>query len=221
MQCRYVFADIHGCGDVWNQVKLFIGNEPTVFLGDAADRGPDGFRIINEMIDMPNLIYLMGNHEKLFINAAREYKQNGLALQWDISLWFSNGGRSTYRAWRAEGCPMKIINRLDKLPLFYTQDNYDMCHSGCFQEQWKRKDEADLTWNRDHFQENWFTGRTLIHGHTAAFHISGEPERAAFYNGKIDLDIRTIECGTVAVYDIAKNIVIYIDRFGVKGDKVE
>lgn len=221
MQCRYVFTDIHGCGEVWDQVKAFIGNTPSIFLGDAADRGTDGFRIINEMAEMPNLVYLMGNHEKLFINAAREYKQNGMDIQWDMPLWFGNGGKPTFRAWRAAGCPMKIVNWLDKRPLFYVQDNYDMCHSGCLQGQWEHKDEADLTWNRDHFNENWFNGRTLIHGHTAAFHISDETERAAFYNGKIDLDIRTIECGIIAVYDIIEDTVIYIDKQGVKGDKAK
>ena len=73
MTNRFVFTDLHGNGEVWNQIKKFIGNQPTVFLGDAADRGTDGFRIIYEMKNMPNLTYLRGNHEELLIEAAREY----------------------------------------------------------------------------------------------------------------------------------------------------
>lgn len=49
MNNRFVFTDLHGNGEVWEEIKKFIGNQPTVFLGDAADRGADGFRIIYEM----------------------------------------------------------------------------------------------------------------------------------------------------------------------------
>lgn len=76
MTNRFVFTDLHGNGEVWKQIKKFIGNQPTVFLGDAADRGTDGFRIIYEMKNMPNLTYLRGNHEELLIEAAREYMRD-------------------------------------------------------------------------------------------------------------------------------------------------
>ena len=41
-----------------------------VYGGDAADRGPDGYRIIKELLNDPQIIYIYGNHEDLFIKAA-------------------------------------------------------------------------------------------------------------------------------------------------------
>lgn len=92
-----------------NKSKKFIGNQPTVFLGDAADRGTDGFRIIYEMKNMPNLTYLRGNHEELLIEAAREYMRDEVVGE-HVYLLFCNGGASTFQAWDNAGRPMNIIN---------------------------------------------------------------------------------------------------------------
>ena len=50
----YVMSDIHGMGDLWDEVKEFIAEENAnlVFLGDACDRGPDGYRIMKEMLEI-------------------------------------------------------------------------------------------------------------------------------------------------------------------------
>ena len=47
-------SDIHGMGGLWEQVKEELEQEETtlIFLGDACDRGPDGYKIMKEMLLM-------------------------------------------------------------------------------------------------------------------------------------------------------------------------
>lgn len=222
MTNRFVFTDLHGNGEIWEQIKRFIGNQPAVFLGDAADRGPDGFRIICEMKDMPNLTYLRGNHEELLIKATREYMRDGFPNDQAYLLSY-NGGFSTFQAWEDAGRPMDIINWLDKLPIALSDGNYDMCHSGCLRtplyEDWAKQDLWELTWHRSHFAEPWYEGRTLIHGHTPVRHLTGYrnfDHKAVLYNNKLDLDVETAACGVSAVYDLENKKVFYIDKNGVQ-----
>ena len=69
----FVFSDIHGRYDLWEQVKEYLHGQPAIFLGDAADRGPDGYQVMKELLDSPNIIYLKVNHEDMFIETARSY----------------------------------------------------------------------------------------------------------------------------------------------------
>ena len=47
----YCAADWHGNYWVWEKVKEILKPDDILcFLGDAADRGPDGWRIIKELI---------------------------------------------------------------------------------------------------------------------------------------------------------------------------
>ena len=43
----YALADLHGNGTIYNKIKNFLKPNDTVyFLGDAIDRGPDGWTIL-------------------------------------------------------------------------------------------------------------------------------------------------------------------------------
>ena len=47
----YVCSDLHGEGKLWYKIKEFL--KPTdnlICLGDCIDRGPDGWRILKEML---------------------------------------------------------------------------------------------------------------------------------------------------------------------------
>ena len=66
----YAFTDIHGNYNLWKQIKNFLRPEDKVyFLGDACDRGKDGFKIMKELLFDSRVIYLKGNHEQLMIDA--------------------------------------------------------------------------------------------------------------------------------------------------------
>ena len=100
----YAVSDIHGCYDKYQELlkKIRFGPDDTLYvLGDVIDRGPDGFKILLDMAQRPNVVNLMGNHEAMAINALprilNAVEENGeVILSGDdaeaVELWFLNGG---------------------------------------------------------------------------------------------------------------------------------
>ena len=75
---HYAISDIHGCYDKYISMLEKIGfndGDTLYFLGDAVDRGPDGVKILLDMMARKNVVPLLGNHEDTFyvmINSLRK-----------------------------------------------------------------------------------------------------------------------------------------------------
>ena len=187
----YYFTDIHGYKKLYEEVIKYCGNNQIIFGGDAADRGPDGYSIMKDLLARDNIIYLKGNHEQLFVNAAREFKSHFPNPQFDINrleqilktmfifdykysaiqLLCYNGGKNTLKDWFLDGMPMDIVEKLDKLPITHSYKNLDFCHAGgtyqCFCKQNKTAIDIEYClWDRDSFNYGWAPDRICIHGHT-------------------------------------------------------
>ena len=55
----YAFSDLHGNGILWDKIKSFLGeDDKAYFLGDACDRGPDGWRILKEILADERIVFL-------------------------------------------------------------------------------------------------------------------------------------------------------------------
>ena len=193
----YVFTDIHGMGKIFDGMISYMesnGSDYTCFyLGDACDRGPDGFEIINKLLDNPHIVYLKGNHEDMFTRACRafyvmaeeegytpiEYAKacnyNILDVPYDsdIGLCVHNGGVHTLNAWLQHGCPMSIVLKLENLQLtaqYEMTDEkgnptriFDMCHAGCIEAEWYDEDPEALLWDRTHFSALWDPADNIPH----------------------------------------------------------
>jgi len=129
-----------------------------IFCGDACDRGPDGYRIMKELLDNPYVVYLKGNHEDMFTKAAREIKQMfnfentdrdrvktvlSACRNFDykyaaIQDSLYNGGMPTLLDWIMDGMPMDFVERIEQLPLTLSTDTCDFCHSGGLYNTFKR-----------------------------------------------------------------------------------
>lgn len=198
---HYVMSDIHGMGDLFDEVMDFLNEQPDgyqlIFLGDACDRGPDGYRIMKSLLENPNVIYLKGNHEDLFVKAIWEAKAHaldeGLPMQefvksfgsnyefmlygsgWDMRLYLQNGGEPTFSAWLKDGASMSFVNNIAKLPIYHCHnDKIDMFHAGSTSYTLEVMNEHDMLWDREHFACKWMYGegdRTLIHGHTPVKYV--------------------------------------------------
>lgn len=217
----FVFSDTHGNYNLWKKVEEFIAGRPAIFLGDAADRGADGYQIMKELLDSKNIIYLKGNHEDMFVKAAfaslHEDENPEKAFQTKCLLHY-NGGQITWQDWQDDGSPFDIVRKLNKLPLTFSAGQYDFCHSGCLKKQWEHRDEIsqdNFIWNRSHFPHDWFEGRTLIHGHTITRYLTCYRNfnyEIVRYNNKIDIDIGTVICNKIAVYDMKTDQVVYLEE---------
>ena len=198
---HYVMSDIHGMGGLFDEIMEFL-NEQTdgyqlIFLGDACDRGPDGYRIMKSLLENPNVIYLQGNHEDLFVKAAREAKayalEDHMSIQEQVNrvgdmfsymayelghearLYLQNGGQPTFEAWIADGASMSFVNTIAQLPIYHClNDKIDMFHAGSTSYTLEMMDKNEMLWDRDHFGIKWMYGegdRTLIHGHTPVKYV--------------------------------------------------
>lgn len=221
----FCFSDIHGHGELFDKILNWLNgrSEPwkCIFLGDACDRRDDGYRIIETLLNDERFIYLKGNHEDLFVRAAKAFKTYmkmerltseevaanpyehimNCHYNWDVSLHIQNGGLKTLMDWVADGAPMNVIEKLNTLPLHMELPNevwskLDLSHAGHPNDDLS---ESALLWSRDHFNEDFEDGR-MIHGHTTVrslrkyvWEISSNPAtcRPAFYANGTKVDIDT------------------------------
>lgn len=231
----FAFTDIHGQKELFDKIYNWLNgrSEPwkCYFLGDACDRGEFGYSIIKTLLSDDRFIYMKGNHEDLFVRAAKALKQcwaeegftQGeimsdprlyiMMYQYydDVALHIQNGGLDTLIAWVADGCPLNIIGKLDRLPKHIILPHevwgtLDLSHSGHL------IDESDgFIWSREHFHEKWEGGR-MIHGHTPVRSLvkyvlldgPANTARPAFYQEgtKIDLDTACFLSGTITVLNL-------------------
>ena len=171
----YCSSDWHGYWDIAKQILDYLEPDDTLyFLGDAADRGPDGVKIIQAIIEDPRIKMIMGNHDEMMHDAIR-YIDNNYS-NFDCSLWAINGGNSTYDALLnlTKEERNKIALFIEHLPLTYfynsLKGNIIMEHAGYTPYSPYLKRHEPL-WDRTHFDDDWPNKEDaknvyIIHGHT-------------------------------------------------------
>ena len=95
----YVIADIHGHGDRFHDLlqKISFSDRDTLYiLGDVVDRGPDGIKLLFEIMDRPNVTFIMGNHEDILLRYIQRY---GYGV--NMRTWGLLGNRATLNGYNA------------------------------------------------------------------------------------------------------------------------
>ena len=179
----YCCTDLHGRYDLFQAIKKFLKPEDTMyFLGDANDRGPDGWKLVKAILSEPNWIYIKGNHEEMLHKAMQEFLSQD---DWDMPNYrhlIENGGYKTFEDWMQEEERFKRewLSLLRKLPLYktYTNDHglsFLLTHSGCTPIATENNgysfenSSPELLWNRKHFIDIWdekLETLVVVHGHT-------------------------------------------------------
>ena len=187
---HYVFSDLHGCYDQYRQMldKLALSPDDTLyFLGDAMDRGPDGFKILFDMMEQPNIVPILGNHEDMFYKSASRYGKQLPALERaeerrSFRNWTErNGGDITWAAFCAlpEPARQRALAYVERFRLYeeltVAGRRFLLAHAGVgdFEEN---KDLScctrhDFIWTRMDYDRAYYTDRLLITGHTPTLFI--------------------------------------------------
>lgn len=214
---RYCCTDLHSCYNLWKQMKDFLQPDDEVyFLGDAADRGPDGLKVMFDLLEDKRVTFLLGNHEQFIIEN-------------DIKLWRFNGGTDSIadfesltpekRKWLIDAlkaCPTNIIltNKMGKTLL--------LSHSGYL--PWDN--DPDYTWDRKHIRSAWsedekYENVVVIHGHTpiiterylyrqSTSKNEITPDIVEYCGGhKIDLDLCSAYTGRACLFNLDTFEAIY------------
>lgn len=199
----FFFTDIHGMYDLYRAIMSYCQEQDPeamiIFGGDACDRGKDGYKIMKELVDHPQVVYLKGNHEDMFVKAAKEIKQ---CLKFDVlerekvreSLYWCrgfdyrycsiqdslyNGGIETLTDWVMDGMNMEFVDKIEHLPLTFSTDVCDFCHSASVYQTFERVADAEyngfpvdrwdaesLIWSRSGFTLGWKHNHIAVFGHT-------------------------------------------------------
>ena len=166
----YVCSDLHGNWELWAEIKKFLKPDDTLYyLGDATDRGPDGWSILKEMLNDTRIIYIAGNHDIMLADRIRDPYDYEAA-----SLHHSNGGNPTWIEAENDPAAKDIMRKIYQLPKYATYKNTDglnifMSHSGCT----NIEDDEELIWDRSEYitSKNYTDYDVVIHGHTTIPHL--------------------------------------------------
>lgn len=185
---KYVCSDLHGRYDRWSALpeKIDLRPSDTLYvLGDVIDRGPDGCKILLDMMDRPNVIPILGNHE--FTAAVclpwllEEVTDRSLADLDDARLaalqeWIANGGGPTLRGLQKLSRVERedILNYLWEMELYAEVQaggrSFVLTHAGLdhFVPGKPLEDYAleDFLFCRPRPSEAFWPDRYLVYGHT-------------------------------------------------------
>ena len=192
----YCFSDLHGRYELWNLIKEYIDKDDVLYcLGDCIDRGRDGYRILKEVLEHPQVHFILGNHEDFFMQFVPEFIGGNMHNE---SLWCDwNGGDVTWACVQdaSVGEVQWIIQKLKKASLHEELEingrHIYLSHSGynpweLEKERLRGTKEKDIyTWDRKHINTDWYYAKQLyseqfdfdnsyiIHGHTPVQKWSG------------------------------------------------
>ena len=110
---HYVVADIHGEADRFHAMLekiCFCADDTMYILGDVVDRGLDGIKLLQEIMQTPNMEMLLGNHEYMML----QYFSPDASSE-EIRRWNRNGNAPTKAAY------LKLKAREQRAILEYLQ----------------------------------------------------------------------------------------------------
>jgi serine/threonine protein phosphatase 1 len=180
-------------------------------LGDVLDRGPHPIQTLIKLMEMPNAICMVGNHELMALECL-EFLQKDIT---DISLeelddkmvenivtWQYNGAKTTID----EFC--KLDKNMRKNVIDYIKDfliyeeltvgerDYLLVHAGLgnFAPEKEMEDYSlyELVWKRANYEEKYFDDIYVVTGHTPTQMIDQNPKPGFIYRKNNHI---AIDCG--------------------------
>ena len=210
----YVISDIHGMYKKFTAMleKIGFGAADELFiLGDIVDRGEDPVKILEYIIDRPNIIPLLGNHEVMALdilkrinveitaeNAETQIDEQTIRDLMDYQL---DGGVPTLKGFKALA-PDKRNELIDFMEDFLPYEAIDigektfvLVHAGLgnFRDD-KRLSEytlPELLETRPDYERQYFGDSSIyiVSGHTPTQTINGKAEIYQMHNNIV------IDCG--------------------------
>jgi serine/threonine protein phosphatase 1 len=224
MDKHYCCSDFHGMYELWSQIRDYCDDTDTIyFLGDACDRGPDGMKIMLELLLDDRVQYIMGNHEEFVLRAI---------LYEEFDLWTMNGGYETIKDFSKLSNKeiLKLKEQLENMPIELNYINTKgqkiiLNHSGYIKngktEMITFGDFNPYLWDRRQLTHPWENkGQYIIHGHSPVQFLREELNSVAeFYNRpliptdiievteycdghKIDIDLGSYNSHKAALFDL-------------------
>lgn len=210
----YVMGDIHGEYDQFIELleKINLQEDDTLFmLGDYVDRGNHPIKVLLKMMEMPNVIPLLGNHDQLAYTCLDIFKyevteellaslpQDKLMV---LQTWLQNGSAHTISEFSAldDETKDKVLDYFKTFHLYadvnVNDQEYILVHSGLgnFSKDKALKDYSimELLWERPDYNIPYFEDKIVISGHTPTLCIEEHPNPGYIFKGNNHI---AIDCG--------------------------
>ena len=235
----YVISDIHGRYDRYTALleRIDLRDEDTLYvLGDVIDRGPDGCKILLDMMARPNVLPILGNHE--FTAAMclpwllREVTSQNIAELSEtqaaaLGEWIINGGNTTLQELNRLSLEEReeILEYLQEMELYAEVEaggrSFVLVHAGLdnFSPNKLLADYAlpDFIFSRPRLDMDFYPDRYLVYGHTPTRVLhrwGGEPpaDDVVFRGTQIAIDCRCgFDGGRLGCLNLDTLKVLYIE----------
>ena len=210
----YVISDIHGQYDKFIAIldRINLQDTDTLYvLGDILDRGPHPIRVLLKLMEMPNAICLVGNHEYMAVECLSFLMQEVTDRSLDeldhktldnLVTWQYNGAKSTIDEFRALSREMQeeVIDFIKDMSIYEEltvgAQDYLLVHAGLgnFDPARTMDDYSlhDLIWKEADYSRQYFEDKIVITGHTPTQFIKGNPKPGFIFR---HLNHIAIDCG--------------------------
>ena len=209
----YAMSDLHGEYQKYLAMleKIKFSQEDTLYLlGDLVDRGPEPVKILQDIMQRPNVYPLLGNHEVMAVYILKQLllevteetiSQVDTYLMENIFIWQRNGGGVTLEQFQALP-PRERRQLLEFMEGFGWYETVDvgeraflLVHAGLGNYRPGKKLEEysleELTMVRPDYQTQYFPDDSIyvLSGHTPTKLLSGKWEIYRSHNNIV------LDCG--------------------------
>lgn len=210
----YVVSDIHGQYDMLMELldKIRLKETDTLYiLGDVLDRGPHPIKTLRKLMEMPNAICMVGNHELMALECLeflrKEITDSSIEeldekMLDNLLTWQYNGSKSTIDEFR-ELDPEIQQDVIDFIKEFLIYEEisvhgkeYLLVHAGLgnFSPEKEIEDYSlhELIWMRSDYGRKYFDDTYVVTGHSPTQTIKENPNPGFIYKGNNHI---AIDCG--------------------------
>ena len=210
----YVISDIHGQYDKFMELldKINLKETDTLYiLGDVLDRGPHPIKTLRKLMEMDNVICIVGNHELMSIECLEFLMKEVTDLSLEelddemldnLVTWQYNGSKTTID----EFSQLDLVTKQDVLDyikefLVYEQitvndQDYLLVHAGLGNYSPEKDIEDyslhDLIWARADYDTKYFEDTIVVTGHTPTQYIEDNSKPGYIYRKNNHI---AIDCG--------------------------
>ena len=210
----YVISDIHGQYDMFMELldKIKLKETDRLYiLGDIIDRGMHPIKTLRKIMEMPNAICMVGNHELMALKCLKflmkeitniSIEELDIEMLNDLVTWQYNGSKSTINEFSQLDPETKqeVIDFINEFLVYeevsINNKNYLLVHAGLGNYS-PEKDIEDyslheLVWTGADYNVRYFEDTYVITGHTPTQTIADNSRPGYIYQRNNHI---AIDCG--------------------------
>lgn len=211
---NYVISDIHGYYDQFIELLELIqlNDDDTLYvLGDVVDRGPNPIKTLLKLMEMPNAVCIVGNHELMALDGLRFLNTQittesvdsiDAELLGNLIDWQRNGSETTIDEFKQLNQEMRreVLSFIMEFSMYeelsVNRQKYLLVHAGLGDYSPEKQIEdyslKNLVWDGADYDTQYFKDTIVITGHTPTQLIESNPNPGRIYR---HLNHIAIDCG--------------------------